>query len=528
MKSVAGAYLSMEGFKRLIVDSVKEFIAAEQAETKLSTALRLTGQYSREALDSLKQFSAALQMHTVFEDDATNAAAAMLLQIGHLTTDGVQKAIPVLMDYASAMGIDLTTAATQFAQAIEGGRNVFQRYGISLKDAQDPTSRFNVLIAGLSKNFNGMADAIGRSTGGQLQEFKNQIKDIQENVGGFLASIFTPALRLVNEGLAAKHIMGMSIANITDIGTLKSYQASLVEFLKTLQSSTGMFLTVNTQGQIKQVEASLAAITQQIQRLSKAGGKNGAVVTSALGEDPEAGLKQLFVAWSAISAMYGTGMTNATAWKNASMGTGAPAIPGTGSEYPGGTPATSQGTPGTGSESPGAYQLPAEWIRQQKEELRELEKQWRDVGEAVVSFGQAIGAALVSGDWEGAIRSMIVQISNLIAQYAIAAAAAAAVAFNWPMVAFWLGVAGLAAIGGGIVGAGGLSGGGQYSDSNLPHYASGTDYVPRTGLAVVHQGESIIPAGGRGGGGNTNIYVYGGVWQSDQLARQISGAVRKW
>jgi hypothetical protein len=41
-------------------------------------------------------------------------------------------------------------------------------------------------------------------------------------------------------------------------------------------------------------------------------------------------------------------------------------------------------------------------------------------------------------------------------------------------------------------------------------FASGTDYVPRTGLALVHQGEAIIPAGqnGRGWGGTLVVNNY--------------------
>ena len=31
-------------------------------------------------------------------------------------------------------------------------------------------------------------------------------------------------------------------------------------------------------------------------------------------------------------------------------------------------------------------------------------------------------------------------------------------------------------------------------EHGLPAFASGTDYVPRTGIALIHQGERIIPA----------------------------------
>jgi hypothetical protein len=37
----------------------------------------------------------------------------------------------------------------------------------------------------------------------------------------------------------------------------------------------------------------------------------------------------------------------------------------------------------------------------------------------------------------------------------------------------------------------------QAANSSIPSYAVGTSYVPRTGLAMLHRGESVIPAGGR-------------------------------
>ena len=41
----------------------------------------------------------------------------------------------------------------------------------------------------------------------------------------------------------------------------------------------------------------------------------------------------------------------------------------------------------------------------------------------------------------------------------------------------------------------------------IPRFANGTDYVPRTGLALIHQGEKIIPAAQNNGGGVTvNVY----------------------
>jgi hypothetical protein len=43
--------------------------------------------------------------------------------------------------------------------------------------------------------------------------------------------------------------------------------------------------------------------------------------------------------------------------------------------------------------------------------------------------------------------------------------------------------------------------------ASFPSYQSGTDYVPRTGLAMLHAGEQVIPAGADAGGG-LHIHIH--------------------
>ena len=277
IKKLAAAYISYESLKRLVVDSVKAFLEAEQAEARLGVALRTTGQYSETAMRSLTAMSQALAMHTIYEDDATKAAAAMLIQIGHLTTDGVQKAIPAIMDYASAMGVDLTQAATQFAQAIEGGRNTFQRFGISLKDAHTPTERFNILIGGLAKNFSGVSDALAKTTGGQLKIFQNQIGELKETLGSLVAIMLLPGLQMLNQTISARQIIGADISQKgASVETLKQYQTILSTYLGTLNKALiadpTSSHTISTIAQIKEVQQTLSAITQEIRR--RPAGKN--------------------------------------------------------------------------------------------------------------------------------------------------------------------------------------------------------------------------------------------------------------
>ena len=67
--------------------------------------------------------------------------------------------------------------------------------------------------------------------------------------------------------------------------------------------------------------------------------------------------------------------------------------------------------------------------------------------------------------------------------------------------------------------------------SHLPFFQHGTNYVPETGLAVVHKGEQIIPAGGESGKTEVNIRVnvnatMGNV-SPDEVADKIATAIQQ-
>jgi hypothetical protein len=65
---------------------------------------------------------------------------------------------------------------------------------------------------------------------------------------------------------------------------------------------------------------------------------------------------------------------------------------------------------------------------------------------------------------------------------------------------------------------------------DIPGYKMGTSFVPRTGLAMVHQGEEIIPAdqNRQGGGISINNYIKPGPGMDEsELADKVARATEK-
>jgi hypothetical protein len=503
--SAGAAYLSISTLKKIVEDSFNAYEQAESAQLKLGAALKSTGQYSDSASQSLINYSKELQEVSTFSHVAIESSEALLLSIAHLSVEGIQEIMPHLMDFSAQYGVALPDAARMAAAAIEGGRNGFMQYGISVKDAHDPTERFNALIEALTNNVNGASDAFTKSTQGQIKQFTNQINDAKEATGGFFAYFaqgyiswfdnFLGGLKMV--GGAAKDLASIwaditNLRNPFDANGLMAYYHQL-DVIKTTtdemrksdeqaaNKSKGIFAPKKEQaplfneGQGKEIQDMQDAYQSLFDTI-----KEG----QDLIEEYNPTTKLIFTNDDIDSVL-----EMAKAWN----------------------------------------EVWSDALKKSDDEAKKFsETLIKDVGGDIEKVGDALGKALVTGDWTGVLKSLGDEVVKLIEQWAILAACQSVP--DWPMVALFLGIAGVAAIGGGALDASNLGGGsgGSGGSLSLPHYASGTDYVPRTGPAIVHQGEQIIPAGASGRGSTINMHIYGGMWQADDLARTVARQFGRW
>lgn len=175
--------------------SIEAYDESEKAATKLRTALGGTS-------DALLRQASALQAVTRFDDEAIVDAQALLATYG-LSEKQILKLTPAILDFASATGTDMSSAAEKVGRSVTTSTDALKRNGIQIKDSTSVTERLDSALESLNKRFGGQAEAAGAAGAGGLDKLKNKFGDLQENVGRNITNfpLFASAVEIANNVL---------------------------------------------------------------------------------------------------------------------------------------------------------------------------------------------------------------------------------------------------------------------------------------------------------------------------------------
>ncbi len=96
-----------------------------------------------------------------------------------------------MLDFSAAQGIGLTDAAKLLSKSLGSSTNALTRYGIEITGAVGSQERLETAITNMSSKFLGQAEAATVGAG-KLQQFENQVGDLQEKIGGLIVRGITP------------------------------------------------------------------------------------------------------------------------------------------------------------------------------------------------------------------------------------------------------------------------------------------------------------------------------------------------
>jgi hypothetical protein len=179
--AAAGAAIAF-GFKK----GIDAAIVQEDAVNRLNTALQITGKFSQQASEDLQKFASQLQTTTKFGDEAILSSAGLIQQLANLDTQGLKRATKASTELASALKIDLESASTLVAKAIEGNTASLGRYGIKIKASANETENLANVLGAIEGKFGGTAAAQINTYSGAITQSGNAFGDLLEKVGDFV------------------------------------------------------------------------------------------------------------------------------------------------------------------------------------------------------------------------------------------------------------------------------------------------------------------------------------------------------
>lgn len=211
---VAAGFISVAGVSRLIRTAVDNTIRQEQAMAQLEARIKSTGGAAGFTAQEMAGMAAELQKLTTFGDEAVMEMQGVLLTFTQVRGEIVERATPAILDLATAMRMDLQSAALQVGKALNDpllGLTALSRAGIQFSDDQKATIQAlvetgqvaeaqKVILGELERQLGGAAEAARGTFGGALQALRNTLGDLLE--GGSGLGTAADAIERINQKLS--------------------------------------------------------------------------------------------------------------------------------------------------------------------------------------------------------------------------------------------------------------------------------------------------------------------------------------
>lgn len=182
-------------------ESVAAFEEAERGQTLLEDAFAKFPALADTNVERLRKLNSALEMTTTFDDDVIATGQAKLAMF-NFTGKQIEALTPLMLDFASKTGGDLATAATTFGKAMIGQGRGLKQVGINFKDTGSAAGNYAELIDQLGQKVGGFAEKEGKTAAGQTKILSNQFGELKEKIGGALVPVLLklipPVLQLLD------------------------------------------------------------------------------------------------------------------------------------------------------------------------------------------------------------------------------------------------------------------------------------------------------------------------------------------
>ena len=183
--------------KNFFGGAIDEAMQSEEAVARLQN--KLTNLGKADAFDRLS--ASADRMADTFkfiDNDAVLEVFSQLIDYGKLTENQMQRLIPVIIDFATNARISIGEATKLIIGGLEGQGKALKQYGIDIKDAGTESERFSAIVDDLGGKVKGSGEAFGETFAGGLATARQEMANMQEDIGNKLLPILTKLLKVVS------------------------------------------------------------------------------------------------------------------------------------------------------------------------------------------------------------------------------------------------------------------------------------------------------------------------------------------
>lgn len=183
-----GAFLGVQGARTILANTIRQ----EQAMVQLETVVRSTGGAAGITAREMADMADQMQSVTTYGNEAVMEMQALLATFTQVRGDVFRVATASILDMATAMRMDLRSAAQMVGRALNEpiqGMTALQRAGVQLSESQrdaikemvemgNVAGAQRIILAELETQFGGSARAARETLGGALVALREAVGDL--------------------------------------------------------------------------------------------------------------------------------------------------------------------------------------------------------------------------------------------------------------------------------------------------------------------------------------------------------------
>ena len=272
-KTISAAFIATEIIK-FSKQSIAAWVTQNQAVEILNASLQATGATAWTSSKQLQEMASSLQKITNYGDETIIQMQSVLLGFKNIKGDTFEDATKAILDMATVMKMDLSSAAQAVGKALDdpiNGITSLQRQGFRFSEAQkdviqalidtgDMAAAQKIILDELNGTYGGAAEAAATASA----QIKNAWGDLQEGVGAFLTGFLdnetgkkvVAVIQWIGDAFASFHDNVDLLKGIKSEEAFNKYYAGLSDIDKQIEAAT-LWIDKYTQ-KISELKAELA------------------------------------------------------------------------------------------------------------------------------------------------------------------------------------------------------------------------------------------------------------------------------